>query len=59
MGGDLYDIRILISATALNDVQMKYMCEEFDYIFEDYSEALLEEILEMIENDTIDRSRIY
>tara|TARA_R110000787_G_scaffold4266_1_gene16596 strand:+ start:1098 stop:2042 length:945 start_codon:yes stop_codon:yes gene_type:complete len=56
MGGDMYDVRILISATALNDVQMKYMCEEFDYIFEDYSEALLEEILEMIENDTIDRS---
>ena len=56
MGGDLYDVRILISATATNDVQMKYMVEEFDYIFEDYSEDLLAELLEMIENDTLDRS---
>jgi hypothetical protein len=56
MGGDLYDVRILISATAINDVQMKYMVEEFDYIFEDYSEDLLAELLEMIENDTLDRS---
>jgi hypothetical protein len=56
MGGDLYDVRILISVTAINDVQMKYMVEEFDYIFEDYSEDLLAELLEMIENDTLDRS---
>lgn len=55
MGGDNYDVRILISSTATNDVQMKYMVEEFDYVFEDYSESLLEEILEMIANDTQDR----
>ena len=57
MGGDNYDVRILISSTASNDVQMKYMVEEFDYVFEDYSESLLEEILEMIANDTQDRHR--
>mgnify|MGYP003126659233 CR=1 FL=1 len=55
MGGDNYDVRILISSTATNDVQMKYMVEEFDYVFEDYSEALLDEILDMIANDTQDR----
>ena len=27
MGGDLYQVRILISSTAKNDVQMKYMLE--------------------------------
>lgn len=55
MGGDKYDVRILISSTAANDVQMKYMTEEFDYVFEDYTEALLEEILDMISNDAQDR----
>ena len=55
MGGDLYDVRILISSTAKNDVQMKYMIEEFDYHFEDYTDTLLDEILSMIENDKIDR----
>jgi len=55
MGGDTYDVRILISSTASNDVQMKYMIEEFDYVFEDYTEELLNEILDMISNDTQDR----
>ncbi len=55
MGGDKYDVRILISSTAANDVQMKYMTEEFDYVFEDYTETLLEELLDMISNDTQDR----
>ena len=55
MGGEQYDVRILISSTAANDVTMKYMCEEFDYVFDDYSESLLEELLQMIDKDTLDR----
>ena len=55
MGGDMYQVKILISSTAKNDVQMVHMIEHFDYVFEDYTDTLLTEILTMIENDNEDR----
>ena len=53
--GGAYDVRILISESAKNDTQQKNMIDEFDFFFEEYSEALLAEILSMIEQDKTDR----
>lgn len=49
-GGD-FKVKILISSTAYNDAVNKYMLDDFDYIFSEYSEDLLDEILDMIEKD--------
>ncbi len=53
--GGHFDVRILISESAKNDVQQKNMLEEFDFFFDEYSEDLLREILNMIEMDKEDR----
>ena len=53
--GGHYDVRILISESAKNDVQQKNMLDEFDFFFDEYSEELLREILDMIEMDKEDR----
>lgn len=49
--GSDYKTKILISTTAYNDAVNKYLLEEFDFIFNEYSDALLEEILHLIESD--------
>ncbi len=48
---DDYEVRILISSTAYNDAINKYMIEEFDFIFTEYTEALLDEIINLIKSD--------
>jgi len=53
--GGHFDVRILISESAKNDVQQKNMLDEFDFFFDEYSEELLREILDMIEMDKEDR----
>jgi len=50
-----FQVKILISPTASNDAQCEHMIEDFDFVFETYSEELLEEIIEMIEADEHDR----
>ena len=52
--GKDYDIKILISPSIHNDVQMQYMVDNFDYVFDEYSEDLLNTILDMIKNDEED-----
>ena len=52
--GDDYNIKILISPSVHNDTQMKHMVENFDYVFDEYSEDLLETILDMIRDDEDD-----
>ena len=52
--GEDYNVKILISPSVHNDVQMHHMVENFDYVFEEYSEDLLEHILEMIRDDEED-----
>ena len=52
--GDDYDVKILISPSIHNDVQMKHMVDNFDYTFDEYSEELLETILDMIRDDEQD-----
>jgi len=49
--GDEYKTKILISSTAHNDAINKYMLEDFDFIFTDYTDDLLMEILDIIKND--------
>ena len=48
---DTFDIKILISNTAYNDKIMKPILEQFDFVFTDYSDSLLEEIIQMVEDD--------
>jgi len=49
-----FDVKILISNTAYNDKIMKPIIEQFDFVFTDYNDALLEEIITMIETDDSD-----
>lgn len=46
-----FKTKILISTTAFNDAINKYMLEDFDFVFTDYSDDLLEEILDIIKKD--------
>jgi hypothetical protein len=48
---ETFDIKILISNTAYNDKIMKPILEQFDFVFTDYSDSLLEEIIQMVEDD--------
>ena len=49
-----FDVKILISNTAYNDKIMKPIIEQFDFVFTDYNDSLLEEIISMIETDDSD-----
>jgi hypothetical protein len=49
--GDDFQIKILISPTARSDPAMVHIIDHFQYVFEEYSEALLDEIVSMVEND--------
>ena len=48
---DDYETRILISSTAHNDAINKYMIDEFDFVFEEFSEELLDSLVEMVKAD--------
>lgn len=52
--GEDYQVKILISPSVHNDVQMKHMVEHFDFVFDSYSEDLLNTILDMIKGDEED-----
>jgi hypothetical protein len=52
--GEDYQVKILISPSVHNDTQMKHMVDTFDYVFDSYSEDLLETILDMIRDDEDD-----
>lgn len=49
--GDIYNCKILISSTAQNDAVLQEALQHFDFVFNDYSEHLLNELVEMIETD--------
>jgi len=49
--GDDFQVKILISPTARSDPAMKHIVEHFQFVFEEYSEELLNEIVQMVEND--------
>tara|TARA_R110002153_G_scaffold274315_1_gene448465 strand:- start:5788 stop:6633 length:846 start_codon:yes stop_codon:yes gene_type:complete len=49
--GDEYKTKILISTTAHNDAINKFMLEDFDFIFTDYTDELLQEIMDIIKED--------
>tara|TARA_R110000868_G_scaffold87498_2_gene244716 strand:+ start:26 stop:814 length:789 start_codon:yes stop_codon:yes gene_type:complete len=49
--GDQFGCKILISSTAKNDAVLADALEHFDFVFEEYSESLLNELVKMIESD--------
>lgn len=49
--GDDFQVKILISPTARSDPAMRHIVEHFQFVFEEYSEELLNEIVSMVEND--------
>ena len=51
---DIFNVKILISSTAFNDKIAKPVIKNFDFVFSDYSEDLLDEIVDMIEQDETD-----
>jgi len=46
-----FQTRILISSTSYNDAINKYMLDEFDFIFDTYSDHLLEQLIELVQAD--------
>ena len=52
--GDDYDVKIIISPTIGQDQQMAPVREHFDYVFDEYSEDLIDELMEMISSDQVD-----
>lgn len=51
MYGKDYQVKILVSPSAYNDAQNQHLLKEFDYIFTEYNDDLLDELIEMIEKD--------
>lgn len=49
--GNDYKCKVLISSTAYNDAINKYMIDEFDFVFTEYSEELLEELISLVQKD--------
>jgi hypothetical protein len=49
--GDDFQVKILISPTAHSDPAMKHIVEHFQFVFTEYSEALLDEIVSLVEQD--------
>ena len=52
--GDLFDIKIIISPSILNDVSSKPIKDEYDFVFTEYSDDLLDYIIDMINQDDTD-----
>tara|TARA_R110002012_G_scaffold31069_2_gene93657 strand:+ start:555 stop:1475 length:921 start_codon:yes stop_codon:yes gene_type:complete len=48
---DDFQTRILISSTAHNDAINKYMIDEFDFVFTDYTDELLTSLVDLIQED--------
>ena len=48
---DDFQTRILISSTAHNDAINKYMIDEFDFVFTEYSDELLNQIVDLVQAD--------
>ena len=49
--GNDYKCKVLISSTAYNDAINKHMIDDFDFVFTEYSEALLEELISLVQKD--------
>jgi hypothetical protein len=46
-----YQVKILISPSAHNDVMYQHMINEFDYVFTEYTDELIDELLDIINSD--------
>ena len=52
--GKDYQVKIFISPSAYNDAINKHIVDNFDYVFTEYSDDLIDELIELIENDDTD-----
>ena len=48
---DDFQVKILISPTAESDPMMEHIVDHFDFVFTEYSDELLNEIVKMVEDD--------
>lgn len=55
MYGDKFDVRILLSPTATKDAVNSHLVEAFDYVIDEVTEEVIEELLNMIEQDKTDQ----
>lgn len=46
-----FDVKIIISSTVKNDPVNKNLIEDFDFVFDEYSDELMKELIKMIEED--------
>jgi hypothetical protein len=51
---DDFKVKILISPSCYNDVMYQHMVEHFDFVFDEYSDSLIDELLNMINEDETD-----
>ena len=49
-----FQVKILISPSAYNDTMNQHLINEFDYVFTEYNDDLIDELIDMIEKDTSD-----
>lgn len=54
MYGNDFQIKILVSPSAYNDAQNQHLINNFDFIFTEYNDDLLEELIDMIKEDESD-----
>jgi len=52
--GNDFQVKILVSPSAYNDATNSHMIKEFDFIFTEYSDELIDELIDMIEKDESD-----
>ncbi len=49
-----FDCKILVSPSAYNDAMNQHIVKDFDYVFTEYNDDLVDELIEMIEKDESD-----
>lgn len=54
MYGNDFECKILVSPSAYNDAMNQHLIKDFDYVFTEYNDDLVDELIEMIEKDTSD-----
>ena len=54
MYGNDFEVKILVSPSAYNDAMNQHLIKDFDYVFTEYNDDLVDELIEMIEKDKSD-----
>ena len=54
MYGNDFQVKILVSPSAYNDAMNQHLINDFDYVFTEYTDELVDELIDMIEKDNSD-----